>query len=307
MTAHPAAAGVLLDHLLGEPPVRWHPVVWFGSAMRVLEDRLYADRRLSGVVFTTIGVSAGVGSGLALRAAVGRPLATTIATTVCVAGRMLDDEARSVARLVEHGDLPAARTAVRSLVGRTTEGLDTSDLSRAVVESLAENGVDAVTSSLFWATVGGAPAVLAHRAVNTLDAMVGHHNPRYERFGWASARLDDLANFVPARLTAIAVALVRPARTRSIWHTIRRDAAQHPSPNGGVIEAAFAAALDVRLGGTNRYVDRLEHRGTLGHGPPPSTRTIADAIRLRRHATAATAALLGALVAAWRRSRRIWQ
>jgi adenosylcobinamide-phosphate synthase len=121
--------------------------------------------------------------------------------------------------------------------------------------------------------------VLAHRAVNTLDAMVGHHDSRYEQFGWASARLDDVANYVPARLTAAAVAAMTPRRARSIWTTVRRDAAAHPSPNAGVIEAAVAAALGVRLGGTNRYGGRIEDRGVLGDGPAP---TVADGRRALR-------------------------
>lgn len=298
MNTLPAAAGALLDRLLGEPPARWHPVIHFGTAMRRLEDHLYADRRINGTVFTAMGVGAAIGVGLGLRNALGRSASTTIATAVCVAGRMLDIEARGVAELLERNDLTAARHALRSLVGRTTDELDAAEISRAVIESLAENCVDAVTGSLFWASVGGAPAVLAHRAVNTLDAMVGHRTTRYERFGWASARLDDLANFVPARLTATAVALARPGRARSIWRTVHRDAHRHPSPNGGVVEAAFAAALGVRLGGINRYADRTDHRGVLGDGPRPTTRAIDRAIHLRGHTTTATVAVLAAVTAA---------
>ena len=123
--------------------------------------------------------------------------------------------------------------------------------------------------------------------------MVGHRDDRYARFGWASARLDDLVNFVPARLTALAVACVRPGAAATVWRIVRRDAPAHPSPNGGVVEAAFAAALGVRLGGENRYGDVVEDRGTLGDGRPPGPGDIAAAVRLRRHATAAFA--LGAI------------
>jgi adenosylcobinamide-phosphate synthase len=130
----------------------------------------------------------------------------------------------------------------------------------------ARDCVDAVTASLFWATLGGAPAVLAHRAINTLDAMVGHHGERYEHFGWASARLDDLVNYIPARLTALAVVAARPRSAIRIGRVVRRDAPRHPSPNGGVVEAAFAAALGVTPGGVNRYGDDVEDRGTLGDG-----------------------------------------
>jgi len=298
MNALPAVAGGLVDQIIGEPPLRWHPVARYGSTMQRVERRLYADRRANGVAFTVIGATVGIGVGSLLRRTMGASLATVAATTICAAGRMLDDEAGAIAGLLASGDLPSARRRVRSLVGRTTDGLDAHEISRAVVESVAENCVDAVTSSLFWATVGGAPAALAHRAVNTLDAMVGHHDERYEHFGWASARLDDVVNYLPARLTALAVAGVRPRRARAIWTTIRRDAGQHPSPNGGVVEAAFAAALGVQLGGVNRYDDHVEDRGTLGDGPAPSANHIAEAVRLRRAATAMTAtALLGASVA----------
>jgi adenosylcobinamide-phosphate synthase len=151
-----------------------------------------------------------------------------------------------------------------------------------VIESLAENTVDAVIASLLWAAVGGAPAVLAHRAINTLDAMVGRHTLRYEHFGWASARLDDIVNWMPARVAALAVAMVKPSRARAIWDAVRHDAPQHPSPNGGVIEAAFAAALGIQLGGTNLYGDQLEARGLLGVGRDAELPDIAQAILLSR-------------------------
>ncbi|MEQ1698603.1 MAG: adenosylcobinamide-phosphate synthase CbiB [Ilumatobacteraceae bacterium] len=292
MTALAAAAGGLVDQIVGEPPLRWHPVARYGATMQRVEQTIYADRRSNGIAFTAIGVGLGTGIGLALRRTVGPTLATVVATAVSAAGRMLDDEAITMAALLHSGDLGTARERVRSLVGRSTADLDQNEISRAVIESVAENCVDAVTSSMFWATIGGAPAVLAHRAVNTLDAMVGHHDERYERFGWASARLDDVANYLPARLTAIAAALVRPTRARAIATVVRRDAPRHPSPNGGIVEAAFAAALGVQLGGINRYDDDIEDRGTLGDGHPPTVDAIDAAVRLRRHTTAATSALL---------------
>jgi adenosylcobinamide-phosphate synthase len=286
-----AWAGVGVDRLVGEPPNVAHPVVWFGHLMGRVEQALYNDRRVNGVVFCAAGVATGLGAGVVLRRLVGVRASPVVASAVCIAGRMLDREAQAVAEHLAAGELVAARTRVRSLVGRTPDALDEPELCRAVVESIAENGVDAVTASIVWASIGGAPAALAHRAINTLDAMVGHHNERYERFGWASARLDDLVNYVPARLTAVAAALVRPTRAGGVWRVVRRDAAQHPSPNGGVVEAAFAAALGVRLGGVNRYGTNIENRGTLGDGPPPDLSTIDHAVRLRRHATHAVAAI----------------
>jgi adenosylcobinamide-phosphate synthase len=290
-----AAAGIIVDRYLGEPPSRWHPVVWYGNAMTKAELRLYRNRRRDGVAFTALGVSLGIGTGTALRRAIGPRAATAVATSICVAGNMLDAEARTIAAFLKADDLPAARARLRSLAGRTATDLDEHEICRAIVESLAENGVDAVAASVFWAAVGGAPAVFAHRAINTLDAMVGHHTDRYEHFGWASARLDDVVNFLPARLLAAGVAVVSPARAKDVWRIVRRDAAAHPSPNGGVIEAAFAGALDLKLGGSNVYDDTIEDRGTLGDGAPADAHTVARAIRLRQHATTAMA---GGLVAA---------
>jgi adenosylcobinamide-phosphate synthase len=269
-----------------------------------VERVVYGDRRLNGVVYLAVGTGSAVAAGCATRRLLGGPLATLAATAVCVAGRMLDEEAAGVGALVERDELGSARQAVRALVGRTPDELGAAELSRAAVESVAENSVDAVTASLFWASVGGAPAVLAHRAVNTLDAMVGHRDPRYQRFGWASARLDDVANWVPARLTAAAVALVRRGRAGDVLRTIRRDARRHPSPNGGVIEAAFAAGLGVQLGGVNRYGAVIEDRGTLGDGRPPTPGDVREAVRLRRHATAAVAVTLVVVQVLVRRRRR---
>ncbi len=304
MTALAAAAGGVVDQLLGEPPLRWHPVARYGATMQRIENGVYADRRANGIAFAAVGAGLGITVGLLMRRAFGPTLATVVATTVSAAGKMLDHEATSIGELLHSGDLSTARQRIRSLVGRDTDDLDADEISRAVVESVAENCVDAVTSSLIWATIGGAPGVLAHRAVNTLDAMVGHHDERYERFGWASARLDDVVNYLPARITALATAVVRPARAHSILQTIRRDAPRHPSPNGGVVEAAFAAALGVQLGGVNRYDDEIEDRGTLGDGPAPTIATIAAAVRLRRHTTAATAVLLVAASASVRLHER---
>jgi adenosylcobinamide-phosphate synthase len=212
---------------------------------------------------------------------------------------MLGDEAAAVGELLGNDDLAAARARIRSLVGRDTSALGSDELARAAIESLAENTVDAVTAPLCWAVIGGAPAVLAHRAINTLDAMIGHRSPRYARFGWASARVDDVANWLPARLSALGVAALVPARASDVLLTIRRDAGQHPSPNGGIIEAAFAAALGIRLGGTNVYDGHVEARGVLGDGRTATAADIAAANTLaRRLASAMAGALLvGSVVA----------
>lgn len=301
MNPLPAAAGLAIDAVVGEPPARLHPVVGFGAAMGRLERATYHDSRVAGVGHLATGIALAGGVGLLLRWLIGRGPAAAVATTVCAAGRMLDAEARAVAELCRNGDLDSARLRVRSLVGRDAGALDASELSRAVIESLAENSVDAVVSSLWWGSIAGAPGVLVHRAINTLDAMVGHRNERYVRFGWASARLDDVANYLPARLAALAVVLARPGRARVVFQTIRRDARAHPSPNGGVIEAAYAAALGVGLGGSNRYGSVVEDRGSLGAGRKPRVDDIAAAIRLRRTSTAVAATLVVAVGAAFTR------
>jgi adenosylcobinamide-phosphate synthase len=205
---------------------------------------------------------------------------------------MLADSARAVGDALERDDLETARDLVRALVGRDPSGLGEEELARAVVESVAENCVDAVVAPVCWAIAGGSAGVLFHRAVNTLDAMVGHRSPRYNRFGWASARLDDGAAWVPARVAALAVAAVRPRQATEVWRAVRHQAPAHPSPNSGVAEAAFAAALGRRLGGVNHYGDRVEERPVLGFGPPVEAGDIARATDLLSDITWALMAAL---------------
>jgi adenosylcobinamide-phosphate synthase len=288
------ALGFGIDRVFGEPPIDIHPVVGFAWLMKRVEAAIYADKRVPGVAICAVGVGIGAGTGLLLNRLLGRHLGTVLSVASAVAGKMLADEALHVGACLSRGDLDMARDQVISLVGRSTADLGEAEIARAVVESLAENTVDAVIASLVWASLGGAPAVLAHRAVNTLDAVVGHHSPRYEHFGWASARVDDVVNWIPARVAAFAVAVVKPSRARTVWAVVRKDAPQHPSPNGGVIEAAYAAALDVQLGGTNRYGDRVEERGLLGEGRAASVGDITRAVTLSRQIS-----LLCALILPW--------
>lgn len=280
-----SSLGLVADRLLGEPPEALHPVVWFGRTMRGVENRLYADRRERGVVHALAGVGLGVAAGGALRQ-------TTLATWLAVAGRDLGRVAIAVAGALEAEDLDRARRLLPSLVGRDPESLDEKELARAVVESVAENTVDAIVAPALWGAVGGAPGALGYRAVNTLDAMVGHRDQRYENYGWASARLDDMAGWFPARVTAALVVAVRPGQAAEVWRAVRNQAPAHPSPNSGVAEAAFAAALDLRLGGQNRYGNRVEYRPPLGFGRSPEVRDIARAVALSRHVTLALSAAL---------------
>jgi adenosylcobinamide-phosphate synthase len=281
-----AVAGALaLDRLAGEPPDRVHPVAGFGRAMQAVEGRCYGPTRSRGAVYAALGLGLGGISGAAVRS-------TLVATYIAVGGRALADAAQAVGNALEVGDLDRARTLLPGLVGRDPEDLDEAELSRAVVESVAENTVDAVVAPALWAVLAGAPGALGYRAVNTMDAMVGHRSPRYRRFGTAAARLDDAANWVPARLTAVLVAMARPRRWREVWRTVQADAAGHPSPNAGVAEAAFAAALGIRLGGRNRYGRAVEDRPRLGTGPAATRDDIGQAVRLSRDCTAALAGLL---------------
>jgi adenosylcobinamide-phosphate synthase len=296
---HPlgAAGGIALDRLLPEPPDGVHPVVLFGLAMNMLERRLHRDRKGAGLAHAAAGVAFGLAAGALVRS-------TVVATTSAVAGRALAEAAGDVRAALEADDLEEARRLLPALVGRDPCGLGAGEIARAVVESLAENTVDGVVAPALWGAVAGAPGAFGYRAVNTLDSMVGHRSPRYVNYGWASARLDDVLAWVPARLTAALVALVRPRAARAVWTAVREQAPAHPSPNAGVAEAAFAAALGVRLGGTNRYGSRAEERTVLGNGRAPAVHDIASAIRLSRDVSAAFATALAlAGCARWGRTR----
>lgn len=280
-----AAAGIVADAVFGEPPLSPHPVMAFGRVMRSVERRAYRDHRLAGVVHAGIGTVLGAGAGRLIGS-------TAVATYLSVAGRALGEAAGEVRRALDSGDLDRARSLLPALVGRDPANLDEKEIARAAVESVAENTVDAVVAPALWAAAVGAPGALGYRAANTLDAMVGHRDRSYLRYGWASARLDDAANLLPARVTAVLVAGVRPAAAPAVWTAVRRDAPAHPSPNSGVAEAAFAAALGIRLGGESCYGDRVELRPQLGTGRPPEAADIGRAVRLSRHVGLALAAAL---------------
>jgi adenosylcobinamide-phosphate synthase len=281
-----SATGIVLDRLLGEPPTSVHPVVHFGEFMERLERRNYRDTRTSGIIHAVIGASIGLGSGSLIRS-------TSLTTGAAVGANALWAAAHDVGAALERNDLEHARALLPTLVGRDPHDLGESEIARAVVESVAENTVDAVVAPALWAALAGAPGAFGYRAVNTMDAMVGHHSPRYENYGWASARLDDAANWVPARSTAALVALVRPAARGEIRRAVATQSRAHPSPNAGVVEAAFAAALGLRLGGRNNYYGvRVEDRPMLGRGRGPRTADIALAVRLSRDVTTALTTIL---------------
>ena len=212
-----------------------------------------------------------------------------------------------MADLLSADRIEDARRLLPSLCGRDPSTLDPDGLIRASVESVAENTSDAQVAPLMWAAVGGVPAILVYRGANTLDAMIGHRSPRYERFGWAAARFDDVLNMAAARLTGLMVAFCAPLVGGSPTSAVRawcRDAARHPSPNAGVAEASFAGALNVRLGGPTQYAHRLEIRPTLGDGSAPQIDDLRRAVRLSQAVQFVSATLATVAVTAVCRSGR---
>ncbi|SFK00094.1 cobalamin biosynthesis protein [Streptomyces pini] len=292
-----AALGYLLDLIAGDPR-RAHPVAAFGRAAAAAERLLWRDHRGAGALYTAVCAGGATAAAAALDRAVRRsPAARTALTAAAVwavvGGTTLAREAREIAAALEAGDLEAARARLPHLCGRDPQALDADGIARAVVESVAENTSDAVVGALVWGAAAGVPGLAGFRAVNTLDAMVGHRSPRHLRFGWASARLDDVAGWPGARLTALLAALAGPD-PRGALRARRADARRHPSPNAGVVEAAFAGALGLRLGGTLSYGGRVEHRPVLGAGGRPvRVEDIERAVRLSRRVCALALAVCG--------------
>lgn len=302
--------GVAADGALGDPK-RWHPVAGFGKASELAERALYRDRKLPGVVYTGVLAGGAVMLGRLLeRAGRRRPLlqmlTTAAATWAVLGGRSLATEGAAIGRELDAGELQAARNRLPHLCGRDPRTLDAGALARAAVESVAENTSDAVVAPLLWGAVAGVPGLLGYRAVNTLDAMVGYRSPRYRRFGWAAARLDDVANLLPARLAAaltVAAAPVVGGSWRGARLAWRRDAPAHPSPNAGRVEAAFAGALEVRLGGRTVYAHGVEERPVLGDGRLPDSGHVTRAVELSR-VVGGLATGLAAAAALWFGRRR---
>jgi adenosylcobinamide-phosphate synthase len=295
-----ALVGYLADLLLGDPK-RGHPVAAFGGAAAALERVTYRDTRISGVVHVGVAVGALGLLGVTLERGGGRRGAlwsiagTAMATWVSLGGTSLACTGLAMSELLDRGDVEAARRLLPSLCGRDPAALDGAGLTRAALESVAENTSDAHVAPLLWAAAGGSPAVLGYRGINTLDSMIGHRSPRYARFGWAAARLDDSVNYVAARVTATLVVMCAPlvgGSPQAALRAWRGDAARHPSPNAGVVEAAFAGALGVRLGGPIRYHYELQLRPTLGDGRQPTVADLRRAVMLSRVVQAGAAAVV---------------
>ncbi len=306
-TAIGLALGAALDARVGDPR-RGHPVALFGQWAAAHERVVYAPSLTTGTAFvaSTVAPVALVGRRATRRAGtpVRRTAVAAAATWAVLGGASLRRAATDVQRSLETGDLAAAREGLRSLCARNPAELTAEEIVRAVVESVAENTSDAVVAPLLWGAVAGVPGLLIYRAVNTLDAMIGYRNDRYERFGKPAAKLDDALNYAPARVTAALTTLLAAtvggtsAGAQRAW---ARDGSLHPSPNAGQCEAAFAGALGVSLGGTNTYPGYVQTRPAIGDGPPPSTADIARAVRLSRSVGVA-ATVLATVIAL--RSRR---
>ncbi|WP_281782005.1 adenosylcobinamide-phosphate synthase CbiB [Lysobacter auxotrophicus] len=277
-------AAVALDAMLGEPR-RAHPLVAFGRYAAWIERRWHRDRRAAGVFAWMLAVAPLVLAVAGVSHLVGRwPWASSILAALvlylAIGHRSLAEHARAVEIALRADDLDAARAAVGRMVSRDTGALDTSQVAAAATESVLENGSDAVFGALFWFALLGAPGAVLYRLANTLDAMWGYRTPRLLRFGWAAARIDDVLNIVPARLTALTYALLGHARTA--LHCWRTQAPQWDSPNAGPVMAAGAGALRVRLGGAAPYHGVWEARPLLGEGEAPDADSISAALRLVR-------------------------
>lgn len=296
----------VLDALIGWPNALFlrigHPVTWLGRMIAALEAALNHGglRRLKGVLtaLTVIGTAGGLGA-LALWLMPGGWIGTVLAGVLAwplVAVRSMHDHVAAVARPLAAGDLDAARYAVSMIVGRDPTKLDQAGVARAATESLAENTSDGIVAPLFWGVVAGLPGIAAYKAINTLDSMIGHKNDRYLYFGWASARIDDLVNLAPARLTGGLFALTS-SRPRAALACMLADARHHRSPNAGWPEAAMAGALGIRLSGPRIYDNRVSQEPWVnGACPDPTPADLHRGLALYRRAMVALALLI-ALVA----------
>ncbi|MDO8356871.1 MAG: adenosylcobinamide-phosphate synthase CbiB [Nitrospirota bacterium] len=289
MTGGELAVACIVDAVVGDPRGFPHPVRWLGSVVEWCDrhvDRLAFSppkQRMAGVLLAAALPTGAYAAGAVLIWLGGSidPLVGTVVTVLLawttLAARDLMDHVLSVQRALQSHSLPEARSAVAQIVGRDTEEMAEADIVRATVETIAESTADGIVAPLFYLVIGGAPLALAYKAINTLDSMIGHLDDRYRWFGWASARLDDVANFLPARITALLLVLSAGILSRSwpvmqrAWQVLLRDGGQHPSPNSGRPEAAMAGALGVQLGGVNRYDGLSLERPCLGDPVQPLT------------------------------------
>lgn len=290
-----------LDRTLGDPGGAWHPVALFGRYASYLEHKLYRPTRGAGAAYVFLCIVPPVAvSAFASRRFPQASLAAALA--FALGGTTLEKTGLRMHARLEDKDIAEARELVPWLCSRDPALLDEAGIARATVESLAENTSDAASAPLLFAAFG-APWVVLHRTVNTLDAMVGYTSDKYREFGWAAAKLDDVLAWAPARLTALIHVASAGNRWREAVRAWRQDAPRHPSPNAGPVEATAAAALGVQLGGATQYSYGIEMRPILGTGPAPSASTILQAVRLSRRTQAACAAFALATQIGYRRLR----
>ncbi|TDL81764.1 cobalamin biosynthesis protein CobD [Palleronia sediminis] len=310
MSAAAMLIALAIDGALGWPDAAYrrigHPVTWLGRLIDLLDRRWNRGtdraRHRAGIAAAAAVIAAAVLPAMALAAILPGGVTGAVLTGVLawplVAARSLFTHLRAVADPLAARDLPRARAAVAMIVGRDPATLDAAGVARAALESLAENTSDGVVAPLFWGALFGLPGIAGYKAINTLDSMIGHRTPRHEAFGAASARIDDLANWVPARLTGMIFAAVSP-RPRAALGAMARDARRHRSPNAGWPEAAMAGALGVRLSGPRIYGDRIAPEPWLnGAAPDPGRDTLARGLRLYLRAMLGVAAGLALWAAA---------
>lgn len=290
-------AAYLLDQIVGDPEWFPHPVRIAGFAISRGEAALRRPNQTSrfelasGAALTAAIVGSAYWLTTAIIRSVHRHSSSLGSATelllawTCLAARNLEQEATAVTYALQCGNLPLARKRLARIVGRDAENLDTQEISRAVIETVAESASDGIIAPLCYMALGGIPLAMAYRAVNTLDSMIGHADTRYFYFGKAAARLDDIANYLPSRISALAVIaasqVFSQSDPRAAWRTWRRDGAKHKSPNAGQPESAMAGALHVALGGDNTYDGELIPAQRIGREfPPPTPRDAVHAIRL---------------------------
>jgi adenosylcobinamide-phosphate synthase len=290
-------AAYLFDEIAGDPEWFPHPVRLIGSAISRAESTLRSPNQsdtaefVSGLLLTAAVVSSSYWLTAAIIQAtrkysvfLGDATELSLAWT-CLAARNLEQEASNVTDALRSGDLPLARIRLSRIVGRDTANLDAQEISRAVIETVAESASDGVMAPLFYMAVGGVPLAMAYKAVNTLDSMIGHADRNYMYFGKAAARLDDVANYLPSRLCAFAIIAASQFLSHvdptSAWLTWRRDGSKHKSPNAGQPESAIAGALHVSLGGDNTYSGELIPAQRMGQEfPAPTIEKAVQSIRL---------------------------
>lgn len=266
---------VVIDSIVGDPPDWPHPVRWMGSLIYKLEKSMNKgrSRKAKGIAMLAIVLLCTGGASLLIvyfsywfHPAAGI-LAEAVLISTAIAQKSLKEAALTVFAPLEKGDIEEARLKLSYIVGRDTDRLDEPEIVRGAVETVAENTSDGITAPLFWALIGGAPIALMYRAINTCDSIVGYRNEKYKDFGWASARMDDGANWIPSRLTSLCMLAGKAPEhisSAKAWEIVRRDAKKHPSPNSGWGEAAVAALLGIQLGGVNYYKGTVSNRATMG-------------------------------------------